>query len=318
MLKTKLDGLAPQKKKKLLIIITVVFAILALASFAVVKYKDKAADKGKVVFVVDGENYYEADLEPIIKYAYNRGLDRDEAAKEAFELYKKIKVSEKLGISPDDKSVQSEQQRIINEIAEGYNKADDEPWINLLARSNAIDNNIGTQYGYKGYAFDVFFGQHLQYGPSFKPEGLNSKELVTADRKYAEERANFYHKQLKENKMSAEEVIKALNNDRRLSALPDGKTSNSVKFGFSKSEDSLWSNEIFYQSIVDFVRNQQQTGISDIQVGKASVDGSASSLEDMYYYFVLLEEIPKGTNVTQGELEEQISNLEAQYIGYDS
>lgn len=317
MLETKQIPKFFKKDKKMLLAAAVAILLVAFAiAYLISKnMNDTPADKGKVVFVIEGENYYQNDLEPVLKYPYNRGLEKDEAAKEAFELYKKIKAAKKLDINPAEEEIQSEKLKLIKELGGEYNEPDDTPWIDLLAQSNAIDKAVSAQQNYKGYSFDVFFGQHLQYGPAFKPEDLNDQQLAAEDKQYAEEKANFYHDQLKTNKMTPDEVLKALNSDRRLSALPAGKTSYSVKFGYSDDEDTSWSNEIFHQSIVDFVQNQQQTGLSDIQIGEASVDGSATNFADMYYYFVLTEEVPEGPNITKEDFDRQLSELTTEYLG---
>src|SRR5690606_26610479 len=133
MFKTKLAGLSSQKKRILLIAL-VVLAGLVLDGL-VANSKIETEDKGKVIFVIDGENYYERDLEPVIKYPENRGLGKNKAAKEAFELYKKIKVAEKLNINPTEEEIQSEKQKLIDEAAEDYNQSDDEAWVDLLAKT---------------------------------------------------------------------------------------------------------------------------------------------------------------------------------------
>lgn len=297
-----------------------VISVLIIAGFLLHSFlqhrAQEAQKRAEAVFIIDGKAYSKAEISTVIQFPMSRGMSRDKAAREAFELYKKLAVAEKLQIKPSPQDIDLQKKDLLQGIKQGSGfTANYGPWFDLLAQANAVDLYIsdGPARGYKGYAFDVFFGQHLQHGPGFSPKDLNNPKLVAADKAYAKERADFYHDQLKNNKMTPEQVIKELNNDRRLSAFKVGKTSNSVHFG--SDSQTLWSDEIYYSFITDFISRQQQTGLLEIQVGKASVDNSPQNQADLYYYFVLLQSVPSTHNVSKQSFDDALKNIQTEYIG---
>src|SRR5690606_21599630 len=151
-----------------------------------------------------------------------------------------------------------------------YNQSDDEAWVDLLAKTYAIDRYITNESSkhYKGYYFDVFFGQHIQHGPTFKPKGLNDKDLIEADKRYAEERINFYHKQLKDGQMNTDHIIDELKTDPKLKS--EYSTKPSIASSFRHTEEN-WESDIYYEPISNFIAQQAEAGISDVQIGQASV-----------------------------------------------
>src|SRR5690606_16483343 len=118
--------------------------------------------------------------------------------------------------------------------------------------------------------------------------GLNDKDLIEADKRYAEERINFYHKQLKDGQMNPDQIIDELKTDPKLKTEYGSKTSFASSFGHTEEN---WESDIYYEPISNFIAQQAEAGISDVQIGQASVDSTPDNFEDMYYYFVLVDEV---------------------------
>lgn len=303
-------------KRRSVIIGAALLVVTALGiSWAIMKSGDESPDR--VIFVIEGEEYRESTVNHLVDFSMSRGLSREEAVRQAFELGKKKKTAEKLGIKPLAQDVESQKQQLIEdlkgeeEFTERYN-----PWFDLLAYTNAVDEYVGTtpNNSYKGYVFDVPFGQHIQYGPAFTPEGLNDPVLIEQDKKYAEEKANYYHEQLKNNSIPPEQVLQELNNDRKLSALESGNATNSVKFGYDPNVN--WQDEVYYQSVSEYIKQSENTGLSDVKIGQASVDSTPENQADMYFYFVLVEKLAESKSVSKQAFEEELAKLNAEYRGF--
>ncbi len=269
-----------------------------------------------VIFSIDGKKYHESEVNELVKYPVEaRGTNKNESAKLLFELLKKIYVAEQLGIKPSDEEIATYQKEIPDNAQDSaHNK---ESWLNLIAKAAVVDDYIGitTAPGYKGYAFDFYFGQHLQYGPAYRPDGLNDPKLVEQDKNYAKEKADFYHQQLKDNKIKPDEVLKQILSDPRLGNSIKSTSNHSTRFG--EKTNVNWHTQIFYKPITSFITSHKQQSLLDVQTGKALVgtDAKAESV-DMYYYFVLLEDVPKSQPVAKEEFDKQTQNLKAEYKGY--
>lgn len=303
-------------RRLLLILGSIIFLSVALGVLGFLK-KSEHSSADKVIFVVDGDEYTESTVNHLIDFPLSRGLSREESVAQAFDLAKKKKVAEKLNIVPSEQDVEVQKQELIKnlkneeEFSERY-----AAWFNLLAYTNAVDEYVGTtpNTGYKGYMFEIPFGQHIQYGPAFSPEGLNDPRLIEADKKYAQQRVDYYHDKLKNNSISPDQVIKELNNDRKLSALPSGNATQSVKFGFDPEVN--WTEEIYYRSVSDFITQQDNTGLSDIKIGQASIDSTPENKTDLYFYFVLLDKTPQSNSVSKQTFQEELSKLNAELKGF--
>ena len=303
-------------KRRAVIIGAALLVVIALGiSAAIMKSGDESPDR--VIFVIEGEEYRESTVNHLIDFSMSRGLSREEAAKQAFELAKKKKTAEKLNLKPLAQEVEVQKQQLIEdlkgeeEFTERYN-----PWFDLLAYTNAVEEYVGTMpnNSYKGYVFDIPFGQHIQYGPAFTPDDLNDPVLIEQDKKYAEEKANYYHEQLKNNSIPPEQVLQELNNDRKLSALESGNATNSVKFGYDPNVN--WQDEVYYQSVGEYILSSQNTGLSDVKIGQASVDSTPENQADMYFYFVLIEKLAESNDVSKQTFEEELAKLNAEYRGF--
>ena len=124
----------------------------------------------------------------------------------------------------------------------------------------------------------------------------------TPHQKIRQEKANYYNEQLKNNTIHPEQVLQELNNDRKLSALESGNATNSVKFGYDPNIN--WQDEIYYQSVGEYILSSQNTGLSDVKIGQASVDSTPENQADMYFYFVLIEKLAESKDVSKQTFEE--------------
>lgn len=313
---TKWAQLLVTHKRLVVVISFVLLIVLALVSSGgIMKSGDESSERA--IFVVEGEEYRQSTVNGLIDFPLSRGLSREEATKEAFELVKKKKTAEKLGIKPTPQEVEVQKQELIKnlkdeeEFTERYN-----PWFDLLAYTNVVEKYIGTtpNNSYKGYVFDIPFGQHIQYGPAFTPKGLNDPDLIEQDKKYAEEKANYYHEQLRNNAFSPDQVLQELNNDRKLSALKSGNATQSVKFGYDPEVN--WRDEIYYQAVSEYIMQSENTGLSDVKIGQASVDSTPENKADMYFYFVLTEKLAESKGVSKQAFEDELAKLNTEYRGF--
>lgn len=308
------------KSKKLPVFLGVGFLAIVLVIFGIVFVASKnnnSANKGPVAFTINNQKIYQSDVDQLIKYPVEKGSQSKEAATAAvFESYKVIVVAKDAGISPSDSEIEKSLKAVTpEEVKSDQNYASYEKWFRLQATKEAVNRYIDADpaslSGYKGNSFVFYFGQHIEYGDDYKPAGLNDPALIAQDKTYAKQRADYYYAQIKENKMTPEQVDKEIANDPKL------KTFTSTKNPFGQSQDSTWAEDVYYLSVKDYITSTKNTGLSDIRVGQGYPGPTfkqGDSTVDLYYYFVILDEKPQSKGISSKEFDKLLT--EAKTTGF--
>ena len=309
-----------KKSKKTPVFLSISFLAVLILVFVGIYFLSKGGsftkDRGRVVFTIENENFYENELRDIVRYPVEKsGISEEGAFLSAFEAYKVIVVAKRAGITPAQQEVESlltsyPSEEVRNDPAyeEKY-----KPWFRLLSERDAVYNYIDadTITGYTGYAFVFYFGQHIEYGDDYKPEGLNDPALIAQDRAYAKEKADYYYSQVKEGKISPEKADSEIKADTKLNNIVK------VKNPFGKQEGSSWEDDVFYLSVKNYVSNAKNTGLSELFVGQGYPGPTISpndSTVDLYYYFVILDEKPQNRTLSSTEFNKMLN--EANTSGY--
>lgn len=314
--KTSLSKIA--KSKKAPVVLGLFFLVIVLLVFVFIfmstekEERLNQPDKGTVLFKIDNQDFYENDIKDLIKYPVEvGGLSEEDAVRTTFEIYKFIVVAQKKGIKPTQEEINAVKDEGL--IADSIKKLDGysekyEKWFNFLAEEQASKKYLESDAnpGYKGYSLTFFFGQHIQYGDDYKPEGLNDPNLIEQDKNYAKQRAEYYHGQLKSGKMKPDQADKEINADPKL------KNFFTSKNPFGYDPKTSWIDQVYYPSNIEYVKSLKQVGVSDIQIGKASA-GIGGLLEDMTYYFVVLDQVPRMAPIDPGSLKYEVLTVKTDF-----
>ncbi len=302
----------PKVSKKWLGSILLIIVIGVAAIMVVDKNKDNT------VFTIDGKSYSNQQVSDLTAFPRSAGLAPEDAARQAFELLRSVKAAEKSGVKPDPKLFESAKKELLTALKLQNSKDKNSlAWVDLQAQVNAIEQYIGDTVvpGYKGYAFDFYFGQHIQHGPDSKITGLNDPELIRQDKEYAKKQADFYYQGIKGKTMSPEQALRLIYSDPKLTKLPGGGGTTSKKFGSSNTLD--WETEVRNKSAIDYIKSQTQPGLSDVKTGRAaaSINQEEKDYPEIYYYFVQLDAIPEVKAVSQADFAKAKDQINAKYKG---
>jgi len=277
-------------------------------------------DLGPVVFKFETEEVHQSELDSTVKYFLDNNFGTKEYVHQlAFENYKKISLARKLGILPEDNTIDKKALEMApQEFRDDTGKYEQyKGWFQMLAATDLIDMGLKSQAkaNVKGYSHVLYFGQHIEYGENYTPEGLNDPALIAKDRDYAQERAKYYHSQLKDGKMSNDQIDKEIKADSKL------KTFVNTVNPFGSNDPMRWSEEVYYPSIVDYINSASATGISEVMIGSGPAGPNVELNEqavELYFYFVDLQESPGRNTVSKADFIAQLDKYDSEYLlSYD-
>ncbi len=310
----------PGKKAALLIALGLL--LLASGLFYALNNRQNNPGPGKngdeIVFRIESKDYTKNEIKPYIAFiTVALGKKDEEANKEVFELMKYKATKEKLGISLTPQQTNYEQKqlnRTYTKISKawGYKK-----WSGLTAEKLALDKAFATSRAgdnnYKGYSFVFWFANHLSYtGDYTPPGGYGDHKLIQQDRDYAKQRADYYHEQLANNKMTADEVLSAIKTDKKLGFQYSAGANFSTKYGYDPNKS--WQQEVLYKSVADHIKQYSNQALSNVKTGKTMIfrSASADSEETETFYFFVKSE---GQNITKQRFQDELKNLDTKYYG---
>lgn len=292
-------------RQKLVIKILLVAAILMLGWWLYNNYS------GGAVFKINGKRYHKAEVKQLTAYQVDKQhVPYKTAAKKVYDAlsYQAAAKSVRITVTP------AEQKKVATNVgAATYKKY--KTWIDILAYDDAVKAKLpkATSDGAKGYVYVFWFGDAVQpsYGePSPK---YGNQQVYQADRQYAQGRANYYHDQLQNKKMTQGEVLTAVQRDPKLA--PRGQTASNSSTVFGTKPYETWQDQLRNNTIATYVESA-----SDNSLGPIKTDTTATKLGidpgqfvDAYYYVVFVQRthIP---NITQ-QLNDARSHLNAKYFG---
>ncbi len=305
-------------KRLFLVLIVVTLTILGslgLYLFARTSNHQKS-DENKVVFKIEGREYRQTDVFPYVAFLIAIGKKEPEAKKEVFDMFKYKVTATKLNYSPGDSLIKQAREDLTNTYSEQKHSTGYKDWLELASFVNASDNAFRLQQSnksYKGYSYIFWFGQHISYTSDYTPPGgYGDKSLIEQDKNYAKQRADYYHKQLLEEKMTADQVLSEIKKDPKLCYQYTIDANLSTKYGYDPS--TSWQDQIFYSSVVDYVSEHSSKPLGDIQTGKITTTteaGATPTEQDAYYYFIKNE----GNGVSKSQFFDTLNSLDAVFIG---
>ncbi len=324
MQQKKLFGLT-SRKMIIFVLIGVLLLGTVISGLWLLRSKSDSlqAEADKVAFVVDGTSYSKDQIKELTTYAVTLGGKPDEAAKQAFEMYKRAAAAKKTGVTISDDELKQAQQML-------YPSASDETlkdsWVNMSIYDQALQN-LRTQTDYysdaAGDIYVLWFGQRIDYNPDQPIDGFGDEALVKKDRAYAQQQAEYYHDSLKSGKLAPADALKGIKADTRLGYGDVANSNPSVHFDSvdsTKASDSALAS-IDPTIIESIITDSAKAGVGDIQIGTVKPDMVNSRDEsqgldpqEVYFYFVYIER-PATHSFSVAAYTKALDKIEATYEG---
>jgi hypothetical protein len=266
---------------------------------------------GNAVFKINGKRYSHAQVKQLAAYQVDKQhIAYKTAAKNVYNALCYQVAAQSLHITV---TAGAQKRASINVDAATYNKY--KTWIDILAYNGAVKTKLppASKDGAKGYAYVLWFGDAVQPSYDAPSSKYGNQQAYKADQQYAQGRANYYHDQLKNKKMTPDQVLTAVRNDPKLA--PRGLAPSDASRVFGTDTYQTWQDQLRNNTIASYVKSASDNSLSSIMT-----DTTATKLGldpgqyvDAYYYFVLVQKahIP---NITQ-QLNDKLSSLNAKYYG---
>jgi hypothetical protein len=303
-------------KKAILVVLSSALALTIFGFLLLNQIKTEHSNK-KIVFSVEGEDYDTADVARLTDYAIRYGsVNKEVASKDLFNEVKVIKAADILGYSPTAKDISVEKSKVLSDlkIPESLRQKYDARFT--ISSEASIINRMtvsGSSTGYSGYSYVFFYGQHLKAIPNFTIENFNNPESVQADKKYAEDRANYYHKLLQDHKIKPGDALTEAAQDMR--SRDKGLTNPNFNSEFSDTSTGPWTNGVNFASIRTTINALHSPGLSKISIGEtADKAGPGAKNVDMYYYFVYINSAPS-KSLDPVKFKQTLDHLHTKYVG---
>lgn len=265
----------------------------------------------KVIFKIGNKAYRKSTVENLIEPALLQGQDRTALIKQAHELLLIKQAATDAGINFTSNEIDPVRSnlRFPDKSGQANNEWADLVAFNLLlAQSKLFGDN-----GFKGYSFVFWFGHKIQKGFDQPPAGFGDPNLIAEDRKYALEKAEEYHQILKDNKNTADDIVKKIKEDPRLGY---GQANSGFSGQFGNSTVINWEEQVYYQQIIEYVKSQTTSGLSELKTGKiAKVEDPQSDNDyaETFYYFVKLDEA--NIKSIDERLKDKLQSVKTKYYG---
>lgn len=300
-----------QNKKKPIIIGLVIFIVVVfvLGLFALKQLKK---DDNSYYIKIGNNIYTKAEIDELTIY-YRDIYIKDQATAET-ELINDLKY-----VTAADQMNINVTKDEINEQIQKLNKAIDKNSVNkytktveLISKKNAIYEKLSNS-GLEGYVFDFYFGQHIVSGPSYKPDGWNDPTLISQDKKYAKDRAEYYYRNLAEKKINTDQALKEILSDPKLGNSKKETSNNSALYKSSRNNDDQISS--IQDESTKVLRDQKNVGLSEIKIAKGpslvpSVDDTQQV--ELRYYFTYANKIGS-SSISVAELATKSQKIEVVY-----
>lgn len=313
------QGHGTRKLLKRLIMIIIALAVVGVGGFLWWQTRDT----GRVVFTIDGQKYREDEVNELISYPTTKEkMKREDAAKQAFEDLKVIHTAKKLGFEPSEVEINAQKNRLFADSDTKKTK-----WADMSAAKASIEDRM--QYIDKGliggYLYIFRFGERVERGYDYTPEGYGNEQLIKQDRDYAYKKAKEYHRALEEKTMTPKEVYDAVKKDPKLGYYNKPNTNQSSRFTETGTIGSDGTLSGFGTGVDGYVTlNTLQQGVNKIQTGKSLADamtseqqgGEGEGYKDTYFYFAYVDQYNK--NLTRSDFDKAIKDILATYTGYEA
>lgn len=274
-------------------------------------------NKDKVVFVINGKKYKETEVKQYTDFlTIDLGKNKEDATKDVFELLKYKIVAQKLDIKLSTEQIKATTENFNRIYASYKDTSEYKKWVELASLKESIDKNFMTysdKLGYKGYSFILWFGNHISYTEDYTPPGgYGNKTFIEEDRNYAKQRADYYHDQLKNSKMSPDKALEEIKKDPKLGYHYTAGANLSVRFGTDLEKS--WDSQVQYNSVKEYINNNSKIALSDVLIGKTTGIISAKGQREereTFYYIVKID----GTAPSRVQLQNELKALKTNYYG---
>ncbi len=269
-----------------------------------------------VVFSINGRDYNHQQVKDLTEFAVKIDQKSYQAAvKDEYSLLKYKSAAEAIGIKYSTQQLQDyrKQQGLIV-----YKKKNYEDYLNLVAFKNQTQQRLQDETGnnrdghFSGYSFTFHFDETLTNAPAYKSPHYGDKAMLERDKKYAQDRAKYYHDQLAQKNITADAALAQIRADKQLGYYYVAGTNDSAKFGITQDDD--WQKEVTHPEIASFIKQQTKTGLTSTQTGKvAAVPKPVSSRDyiDGYYYFVLLNQVQPRSKGQGQAMQQSLKKVDA-------
>jgi hypothetical protein len=294
---------SPNKKKWVFILIIIVIIIGGWWLYG--NYS------GGAVFKINGKKYSKTEVKKLAAFQTDvQHVPYKTAAKKVYDALCYQAAAQSVHITV---TAGAQKGAAINVDATTYKKY--KTWIDILSYDDAVKAKLpqATKDGAKGYAYVFWFGDAVQPSYDQPAPKYGNQKVYQADQQYAQGRANYYHDQLQNKKMTPNQVLTAVRNDPRLA--PRGYAPDNSSTIFGTTTYQTWQDQLRNNTIATYVKSASDNSLSlimtDTTATKLGLD--PGQYVDAYYYFVLVQKthIP---NITQ-QLNDTRSKLNAKYYG---
>lgn len=305
------DNTRPRKKTWLIIFtILIVIGAVILLIFAWWWFIQPA-------FVINGHKYTKSTYFKMMSEAKKDGFNQKAATELYIQTEKERIVAAQMNIEPTAQNFSQWTQQLFKST--DYLKLNE--WQRVRVYHSSIPDALifAKIGGYSGAYFNFPFTQHnavlgISYQGKPKPEGYRDPQQVEADRKYAEEKANYYHTKIQEG-MSVVQALAEINADPKLDKLQSDN-------GSSLFEINQGYAQLLAQGIVrswqtklpeNFLQGEKTLGLSPVFTGKTQLyDLPGQPYVDANYYFVKIEKFLKPNPNIQKQFDDKMVNLQVE------
>jgi hypothetical protein len=294
---------SPKEKKWLLVLIIIVVVIGGWWLYG--NYS------GGAVFKINGKSYSQADVKKLAAYQVDKQhIPYKVAAKKVYDVlsYQAAAQSVHITVTP------AEEKKVATNVdAATYKKY--KTWIDILAYNDAVKAKLpkAISDGAKGYVYVFWFGDAVQPSYGEQAPKYGNQQAYKTDQQYAKGRADYYHDQLQNKKMTPDKVLTAVRKDPKLA--PRGQPASNPSAAFGNKTYENWQGQLNDKGIITYAKSA-----ADNSTGPITTSPTASRLGvnpgqyvDAYFYFVFVQKTHI-SNITQ-RLNDARSHLNAKYYG---
>lgn len=316
------DTPRPVLTKRRIIIGAILLLAVAGIVVAYLLISKQVSEQANVAFTIDGKTYSKDKVVSLVKYSTQRGGDKEETAKKAFEYLKRQAAAKKAGIDiSDDKIVEARNYLFPNE-KDKYDP-DGAAWIELVSYNEALtrvfsSSKLSDASGYVFiFPFDNLIMRDTMTNP---PVGYGDTALIAKDRAYAEGRARYYAEAIKTNALSPEAALKEVRADARLGQQGIANTNTSIRFeGFMAGDATRPEVYISGDAKDEVINLSSKKSLGDVKVGRTvKIEGEPKSdadYQEAYYYFVTIDKPATSVQASKNTFDQALKTISATYKG---
>lgn len=283
-----------------------------------------------LAFTIDGQNYTKQQITDLTKYPTSHGLSADDAAKRAYDMYKRQIAAQKTGVVISDDQIAASQKNLFPGLS-GALDTNTEAWVKLVSYDNALTTLTVSTPAYsnaEGYVFLFWFSQRIVYNKDRPAPNFGDAAKIAADRQYASDRANYYRQQLANNAMTPDKVVQAIKADSRLAFTYGLNDNQSQQFKGLAYSAQGGSSMLYVPSEAQdrIVKVGGQTGLDAVQVGSIEigdptkdpgfVEGDAINTKPTEAFFYLIDTTKAATgSFSTADLTANLNKLASHYWG---